>query len=301
MSDLAAALVLTGPTGAGKSALALELAAALNAEIIALDSMTLYRGLDIGTAKPTWAERAQVPHHLLDVLEPWESANVAWWREQALACLADIQARGRVALFVGGTPFYLKALLHGLFASPPTDAAVRATLEADAAAQGGPPLHARLHAVDPASAARLHPNDVQRIVRALEVQQLTGQPLSALQQQWQAAPSAAPACVYVERPRAELVARIDARVLAMLAAGWLDEVRRLEALPQPLSREARVALGYPELRRHLAGELSLADATTLIQTASRQYVKRQMTWFRHLPGCVPVAPTVDAVRAGWAR
>src|SRR5215213_10182394 len=160
------ALVLTGPTASGKSGLALELAARLNAEIISADSMTLYRGMDIGTAKPSAADRARVPHHLIDVLDPWESANVAWWLERAAAHVRDIESRGKTALFVGGTPFYLKALLCGLFPSPPSDLELRRRLETEARAQGNAALHARLAGVDPESAVRLHPNDVRRVVRA---------------------------------------------------------------------------------------------------------------------------------------
>ena len=154
------ALILTGPTASGKTAIALELAERLNAEIIAVDSMTLYRGMDIGTAKPTAEERARVPHHLLDVLDPWESASVAWWLERAGQAVADIEARGKKALFVGGTPFYLKALLCGLFPSPPSDPELRRRLEAEAETAGPNALHARLATVDRASAQRLHPNDV---------------------------------------------------------------------------------------------------------------------------------------------
>src|SRR5437763_664579 len=170
------ALILTGPTGSGKTELGLELAERLGAEIVCMDSMTLYRGLDVGTAKPTAAERARVPHHLIDVLDPWESANVAWWLDRAAAACADIRSRGRRPLLVGGTPFYLKAVLYGLFDAPPLDRDLRSALEAEAMRVGPAAFHDRLRAVDPAAAARLHPNDVRRVVRALEVWQLTGKP-----------------------------------------------------------------------------------------------------------------------------
>src|SRR5215469_8182504 len=166
------ALVLTGPTGSGKSQLALDLAERLDAEIISMDSMALYRRMDIGTAKPTAEERRRVPHHLLDVLEPWESASVAWWLERAGECCRDIRARGKRPLFVGGTPLYLKALLHGLFEGPPGDEAIRRRLTDEAAASGPLALHVRLAAVDPVSAARLHPNDMRRVIRALEIWEL---------------------------------------------------------------------------------------------------------------------------------
>jgi tRNA dimethylallyltransferase len=286
------ALILTGPTASGKTALALELAGPLNAEIIAMDSMTLYRGMDIGTAKPTPDERRRVPHHLLDVLDPWQSASVAWWLEQAaLACRA-IEARGRRALFVGGTPLYLKALLCGMFDGPPADDAVRARLESDAARDGSPALHARLARVDPASAARLHPNDIRRVVRALEVFELTERPLSQWQTQWPgpgaANDPASPRCLCLELERTELYARIDARVERMIAAGLIDEARALRAAPRPPGREAAQAVGYREAFEFLEGRVTLAETVRRTQTRSRQLAKRQLTWFRSLPECQPV-------------
>src|SRR5437773_3711676 len=170
------AYILTGPTGSGKTQLGLELAERLGAEIVSMDSMALYRGLDIGTAKPTPEERRRVPHHRVDVLDPWESASVAWWRERAAENCRAIEARGPRVLFVGGTPLYLKALLRGLFDGPPADPELRARLEAEAERDGDIALHARLAAVDPAAAQRLHPNDRRRVVRALEVWELTGKP-----------------------------------------------------------------------------------------------------------------------------
>jgi tRNA dimethylallyltransferase len=289
-----AALILTGPTGSGKSRLALELAPRLGAEVVAMDSMTLYRGMDVGTAKPTAQERARVPHHLLDVLEPWESASVAWWLERAVRAVADIEARGRRALFVGGTALYLKALLHGLFDGPPADLALRRRLEAEANASGREALHGRLKSVDPETAGRLHPNDLRRVVRALEVFELTGRPISEWQTQWREGERETQAdsdrCLCLDLPREELYCRIDARVEGMMAAGLLDEVRRLRELGRPVSREARQALGYKELFDHLDGKTSLADAVREIQTRSRQFAKRQLTWFRHLGGCRMVAP-----------
>jgi len=285
------ALLLTGPTGSGKTAVALAVAEAFDAEIVAADSMTVYRHMDIGTAKPTAGELARVRHHLVGVLDPWESANVAWWLAAAAAACRDIRGRGKRPLFVGGTPFYLKALLCGLFDGPPSDPALRAGLEAEAERDRAA-AHARLQACDPRTAARLHVNDVRRVARALEVFTLTGRPISDMQQTWDN-PSFTPAgevrpgpavlpCVILGWPRPELCARIDRRVQAMVAAGWLDEVRRLGELPRPMSREASQALGYPELRAVLRGEVTLAAATAAIQTRTRQFAKRQMTWFRGL-------------------
>ena len=282
------AVILTGPTGVGKSRLGVELAEQLGAEIVSMDSMALYRRMDIGTAKPGADERRRVSHHLLDVLEPWESASVAWWLKRATACYDDIAGRGQRVLFVGGTPLYLKALLYGLFDGPPADAALRKRLAEEADQLGGAALHARLNHVDPVSAGRLHPHDVRRVVRALEVWELTGKPISAFQQQWTAERPADPAadyCLCLDRPRDELYNRIDARVRQMIADGLLDEVRALRNLEKPLSREAGQALGYKELFAHLDGLGTPEDAVALIQTRSRNFAKRQLTWFRHLPEC----------------
>jgi tRNA dimethylallyltransferase len=285
------ALVLTGPTGSGKTDLALVLAERLDAEIVAVDSMTLYRGMDVGTAKPTPEERQRVPHHLIDVLDPWESASVAWWLRQAETVCRAIEGRGKRALFVGGTPLYLKALLCGLFDGPPADAALRARLTQEAERSGPAVLHQRLAAVDPAAAARLHPNDVRRVIRALEVWELTGRPLTSWQRQWPAAASTPTTdsgrVVWLDLPRERLYERIDARVEGMAAAGLVEEVRRL---PRPLSREAAQALGYKETFDYLDGRATLQETLARIKTRSRNFAKRQLTWFRHLPGCRPVTP-----------
>jgi len=288
--DFRSAIVLTGPTGSGKSAVALDLAERIGAEIIAMDSMTLYRGLDVGTAKPSVGDRRRVPHHLIDVLEPWETGSVAWWLEKARECVRDIVSRGRSALIVGGTPLYLKALLSGLFEGPPADAGVRARLEGEAEAIGVEALHAKLAAVDAATADRLHPNDLRRVVRALEVWEVTGRPISEWQTQWDAnvQPQAAVYCL--DRPREELYARINQRVVDLLAAGWLGEVRRLRALPQPLSREAAQALGYRELNDFLDDRRGWDETVALIQQRTRNFAKRQLTWFRHLPEVRFIAP-----------
>jgi tRNA dimethylallyltransferase len=300
------ALVLTGPTGSGKTDLALELAERLNAEIVSMDSMAVYRGMDVGTAKPTPAERARVPHHLVDELDPWQSSSVAWWLRRAAECCRDIGGRGKRVLIAGGTPLYLKALLLGLFDGPPADAALRAHLEQEAGSGGPGALHARLASVDPVTAARLHPNDVRRVVRALEVWQLTGRPISSWQTQWTppAREEPQPACdgqrttengkrssqvVWLDLPRQELYDRIDRRVEGMFAAGLVAEVRALRELPRPLSREAAQALGYKEVFAHLDGEASLEETVREVQTRSRNFARRQLSWFRRLPGCRPLS------------
>jgi tRNA dimethylallyltransferase len=290
--DFADAAVLTGPTGSGKSAVALEVAERLHAEIVCMDSMTLYRGMDVGTAKPTAAEQARVPHHLIDVLDPWESGSVAWWLGRAADVCVGIRSRGKRPLFVGGTPFYLKALRCGLFDAPPVDPAVRPRLEAEAERLGKEALHRRLAEVDPKTAARLHPNDVRRVVRALEVHESTGRPISELQQTWDTPPAVGLeiACVYLDWPRDELYRRIDARVGAMLAGGWVDEVDRLRRLPRPLSKEAGAALGYRELLSRPAGVAAPEGVADAIRLRTRQFAKRQLTWFRNLSNCLPIDP-----------
>lgn len=284
------ALILTGPTGSGKSQLALDLAERIGAEIVSMDSMALYRRMDIGTAKPTAEERRRVPHHLLDVLEPWESASVAWWLERAAECCRDIGSRGKRPLFVGGTPLYVKAALYGLFDGPPADETIRRRLGEEAAALGGGGLHARLAAVDPVSAARLHPNDARRIIRALEVWEMTGRAMSDWQTQWlKDVPHAVDGrCFYLDLPRSELYARVDARVERMIAEGFVDEVRALRQLEWPISREAMQAVGYKEVLAYLDGKTDLLETIQRIQLRSRQLAKRQMTWFRHLPPCRPI-------------
>ena len=278
-------LVLTGPTGSGKSALALELAPKLNAEIVSMDSMSLYRGFDIGTAKPTDAEQSQVPHHLIDVLDSWESASVAWWLEMAAAAVREIEGRGRVALFVGGTPLYLKALLRGIFAGPGADEALREQLEAEAKERGTAALHDRLVRLDPEAGDRIHPNDLRRIVRALEVRETTGTAISDMQQQWNSDAGPRPNVVCLEVPRDELYDRINRRVLAMLEQGWLDESKRLRSASHPPSRVAAAAVGYRDLWAFLDGQADWETTVSRLQQRTRQYAKRQLTWFRHLPEC----------------
>ncbi len=283
----ARALLLSGPTGAGKTALALDLAERLDAEIVCADSMTLYRGFDIGTAKPTPAERARVRHHLLDCLDPHESANVAWWLNRAGECCREIEGRGKRVLVVGGTPFYLKAILSGLFDGPPVDPLVRARLEARALTEPAE-LATELARVDPPSAARLHPNDVRRVVRALEVFHSTGRPLSEWQTTWADPPRLLP-LVVIDREKSELAERLDRRLHQMLADGWPAEVERL--LSVPWGREVSQAVGYRELAAVARGEAELAQAVERIRVGTRQLAKRQRTFLRGLPGAAWVTIT----------
>jgi tRNA dimethylallyltransferase len=283
---------LTGPTAGGKTSTGLELARLIGAEIISLDSMALYRSMDIGTAKPTAEERAAVPHHLVDVLEPHEEYSLAQYLEATGQATRAIKQRGREVLFVGGTPLYLKGLLRGIFEGPAADWTLRKTLEEEASRQGPGYLHRRLAEIDPASAAWLHPNDTRRLVRAIEVFEKTGRPISQWQEQFKTGRRAEEVRVFVlDWPREQLYARINRRVDQMFAAGLVDETRQLLARPEPLSKTAQQALGYREVIEYLQGQHSLAETVDLVKTHTRQFAKRQWTWFRSLSECrfVPVA------------
>jgi tRNA dimethylallyltransferase len=289
---------LTGPTAAGKTAVGLELARRMNAEIVSLDSMAVYRGMDIGTAKPNAEERRHVPHHLLDIVDPSEEFSVAQYLHAALAAAEDIESRGRLALFVGGTPLYLKALLRGLFEGPPADWPLRRRL-AQIASSGSQALHDRLREVDPTAAARLHPRDTRRLIRALEVHETTGRPISDWQREFNA-PRPADTCrvFALDWPSDALRLRIDARVDAMFAAGLVDEVRGLTVDGHTLGRSASQAVGYREVLEHLSGARDLASTIALVKTRTHQFAKRQRTWFRGLAECrpVPVLSPLDATR-----
>ncbi len=277
------AIYLTGPTASGKTGVGVALAQRLDAEIIALDSMTLYRGMDVGTAKPSIEERKGVPHHLIDCLDPWEAASVAEYRRWAADLIPAIEASGRLVLFVGGTPLYLKTLLRGLFEGPPADPDLRDRLEAEAIEVGDEALHQRLRTADPSTAARLHPHDRRRVIRALEVQQLTGRPLSSWQREHdKPAPDSVPVFA-LERPRPVLHDRINRRVRQMFEDGLVEEVRRLLRLPEPIHSVPAQGVGYQEVIDYLEGrETSLEVIIGRIQARSRQLAKRQMTWFRGL-------------------
>ena len=271
-------LFVLGATASGKSALAVELALRLGGEVISADAMAVYRGMDIGTAKPTAAERRGVPHHLLDWVEPEERCDLQRWFTAADACLHDIHARGRLPVVAGGSPLFTKALWEGLSAGAPRDEVLRARLEARHAAEGGEALLAELAQVDPVYAAQRHANDCRRIVRALEVWTLTGRPYSSFHTtDGQARTDLHPIKVGLEWPREVLYARINARVDRMLAAGLVDEVR---ALADRLSPEAAQAVGYKELLAHFAGDGDLAQARDRIAQASRHLAKHQATWYR---------------------
>ena len=288
---------LTGATASGKTGVAISLARKINAEIVSLDSVALYRNMNIGTAKPTTEEMGGVPHHLIDVIWPHEEFSLAQYIEAAEKCVEKIKARGKEVLFVGGTPLYLKGLLRGIFNGPPPDAEFRRRFEAEAQADGPAVLHERLSQVDAEAAGRLHPNDTRRVIRALEVFDKTGTPISKLQKQFDIGRDAQQCRVFVlDWPREELFARIDLRVEQMFAAGLVDEVRGLLDASRPLSKTAAQAVGYRELIEHIQGEHDLAETIELVKTHTRQLAKRQCTWFRSLSECriLPVSGEIAA-------
>jgi len=297
-------LVILGPTASGKSDLAMTLARKTGAEILSVDSMQVYRGMNIGTAKPTAAEQAEVKHHLIDVAEPDENFTVARFVEMADEVIRDAAARGVPLIATGGTPLYYKSLFEGLFDGPGEDAAVRERLRAV------PPdeLHRKLSEIDPPAAARIHLNDTRRLVRALEVFELTGKPISSFQTAWESASVRHSAMwVGLSREKEALNRRINARVKAMMTASWLDEVRALVAKHQNLSRTAGEATGYRELIDHLSGKWSLDEAVEQIKIATRQLARRQMKWFKRfsnthwIPGDRAIEESVAEVLGRWKR
>lgn len=289
---------LTGPTAAGKTRVGIELALRIGAEIVSMDSMALYRGMDIGTAKPTAEERQEISHHLIDVVSPYEEYSLAQYIAAAERCVEEIRARGREVLFVGGTPLYLKGLLRGIFQGPPADPTLREQLRRQAEHERPDWLHRRLAQVDPVAARRLHPNDTRRLIRALEVFEKSGRPISEFQRQFDVGRPAEQCRVFVlDWPRRELHRRIDCRVDAMFAAGLVVEVRGLLALDHPLSRTAAQAVGYREVIEHLEGVRDLAATVDLVKAHTRRFAKRQGTWFRSLSECrmVAVREPLDAI------
>ncbi|WP_046166243.1 tRNA (adenosine(37)-N6)-dimethylallyltransferase MiaA [Chromobacterium vaccinii] len=299
MSDTPQAILLMGPTASGKTGLALELARRFPVEIVSVDSALVYRGMDIGTAKPSAEEMAACPHHLIDIISPLQSYSAAQFHADANRLIEEIQARGRLPLLVGGTMLYYKALLEGLSDLPQADAALRAELDADAALLGWPAMHARLAELDPATAARLNPNDSQRIHRALEVCLLSGRPMSELIAQGKEAAAGfrfLPLAL-VPRERGWLHARVAKRFRIMLEQGFLDEVSRLRAeYPElTLSLPSMRCVGYRQAWEHQDGLCGLDEFVERGVAATRQLAKRQLTWTRSLD----VIP-VDAQRDGLA-
>jgi tRNA dimethylallyltransferase len=273
--------ILTGCTGCGKGTIARAVARQIGAEILSVDSMKVYRRMDIGTAKPTPEHRRQIPNHLIDVAEPSESFSVAYYVELADRAIEDIQSRGRPVLAVGGTILYLKALTEGLFEGPSADESIRAELRDRAQREGWPVLHGELAAIDPTAAVRIHPNDARRIIRALEVHRLTGKPISLLQTQWDNDRPRIP-CRFIglRRDKTDQSHRINQRVKRMIEQGLVNEVRSLLTESPPMSKQASQAVGYAEIVNHLEGRCTLDAAVEQIKINSRQLAKSQRTWLR---------------------
>ena len=299
MSGLPPVVAVVGPTAAGKSDLAIELALALGGEVVNADSMQLYRGMDIGTAKLSVSERRGVPHHLLDIWSVREPASVADYQQRARSVVDELRSAGRVPVLVGGSGLYVRAVLDRL-EFPGTDPAVRSALEAELAAQGSGALHARLAAVDPAAAAAILPSNGRRIVRALEVIELTGEPFSARLPDFQAHYDAV--LLGVDLPVATLDERIDRRVDRMFAAGLVDEVRALEGEGLRDGITASRALGYAQVLRFLAGEGDLEQSRRDTAVATRRFARRQRSWFGRDPRVEWLDGTIsDLVTAALAR
>ena len=285
-------VVIAGPTACGKTALAIELARRLGGEVVNADSQQVYRGLDVGTAKPTPLERAAAHHHLLDLVDPGQGMDAARYQALADAAIVEVAGRGHLPVVVGGTGLYLRALLHGVVEAPGRDPALRARLDAEAAEHGRPALHARLAAVDPAAAARIGENDLVRIVRALEIA-AGGRTASELHAAHAFAGDRHDASLFaLDPPRPELHDRIDARVEEMFAGGLLDEARALRArfgaaLP------ARLPIGYREAVAVVDGALVLPEAVRRVQVAHRRYARRQVIWLRRERGVIWLAPPFE--------
>jgi len=274
-------LVLMGPTASGKSALAMRAAPELGAEIVSMDSMMVYRGMDIGTAKPTTEERERVRHHLIDIVEPTEEYSVGRFCEDAESVMEGIRERGKRALVVGGTALYWRALTRGLFAGPPASWEVRSRLKEEAGEKGTAALHEVLRKADPEAAEKIHPNDLRRIVRALEVMELTGRPMSEMQKSSPGIVDPKEAVVAaVKVPRELLYERINRRVEAMFEAGLVKEVEGLVGKHGNLGRSASQALGYREALEYLDEARGLEETVELVKKKTRHFARRQLTWLR---------------------
>ena len=283
---------LTCPTASGKTSAALVLAERIGAEIISLDSMAIYRGMDIGTAKPSLEQRSQVVHHMIDILDPNESFSVAEYLARSHRIVDEIRQRGNKALFVGGTPMYLKVLLRGIFGGPAADWEFRQQVEEQIELHGKQALHRQLAMVDPVSAHKFHPNDIRRVTRALEVYHLTGEPISHQQQEFESQNKSNKKFVFqLSWPRDVLHQRIEKRVVAMFEAGLVREVQQLLESYQELGRTALQAVGYREVLEHLKGERDLDETMQQVVYHTRRFARRQETWFRGFPECQQVTMT----------
>jgi tRNA dimethylallyltransferase len=274
-------LLILGVTASGKGRLAFDLAQSMDAEIISIDSMKVYRRMDIGTAKPPAEARQRIKYHLIDIVEPGDSFSVAAFLEAALHSIEQTKSRNKKIIAVGGTALYIKTMLYGLFDGPGPNQQIRAELKARAQAEGLGELHSELTNIDPLAAERINPNDSKRIIRALEVYQLTGKPISSLQKQWNRRNVKHDwTIIGLRREKTDTSGRINKRVKKMIVAGFIDEVKSLLAEDKPLSRQARCAIGYAEIIEYLNGQISLEDAIELIKKNTRRLAKNQRTWFK---------------------
>ena len=274
-------ILILGVTASGKGRLAFDLAESLDAEIISIDSMKVYRRMDIGTAKPPQEVRQRIKYHLIDIVEPSDSFSVGAFRDAALGAIEQIKSCNMPVIAVGGTALYIKALLYGLFEGPGKNQQIRAELNSRAEAEGLAELHRELTKIDPIAAERINPNDSKRIIRALEVHQLTGKPISSLQKQWDRGDAKHDwTIIGLRREKAEESKRINSRVKKMVDAGFVNEVKSLLAEEKPLSKQAGCAIGYAEIIEYLNGHISLEEATELIKKNTRRLAKNQRTWFK---------------------
>ena len=274
-------ILILGVTASGKGRLAFDLAESLCAEIISIDSMKVYRRMDIGTAKPPEEARRGIKYHLIDIVEPSDSFSVGAFRERALGAMEQIKGRGKEIIGVGGTALYIKALLYGLFEGPGSDEQIRAELQERAEAEGLAELYQELTKIDAIAAERINPNDSKRIIRALEVYRITGKPISSFQRQWDDSDAKHDwTIIGLRREKAEESRRINGRVKGMIAAGLVDEVKALLGEEKPLSRQAGCAIGYAEIIEYLGGRIELEDAVELIKKNTRRLAKNQRTWFK---------------------
>jgi tRNA dimethylallyltransferase len=294
------AFALLGPTAGGKSRLAMQLAGAHPVEIVSIDSAQVYRGMDIGTAKPSPAERRAVPHHLIDLIDPTERYSAGRFRADAIRAVAEIHGRGRIPLLVGGTMLYYRALSQGLDELPPADAEIRARIDLEASSKGWPALHAELAKLDPKTAARLEPGDAQRIQRALEVHRISGKPISAFQVRAKSElPFELKAFSLVPENRPELHRRIAGRFDAMLKSGLVEELKTLRGkFPLSAALPSMRCVGYRQAWDFLEGRSSAKELREAGIAATRQLAKRQLTWLRSLPGIEPAGRLAEALGRG---
>ena len=276
--------VLTGPTACDKTEIGFTVAQKTEGEIISADSMLFYRGMDIGTAKPSLDMRELVPHHFIDIVDPWESYSVGRYVDDVESLIDAADSKDRKFLIVGGSPLYIKGLVDGIFNGPAADWDIRRELEELAGEKGNQHVHDILQKIDPVKAAELHPNNLRRIIRAIEVYRITGKPVSVLQEEYKLArKSYRFKIMCITREREDIYRRINERVEAMFDKGLVDEVQSLLDNPRGLSKQAKQALGYKEVIQYLDGGLTLDDTKEMVKQSTRRFAKRQMTWFRSFP------------------